>query len=75
MTNKLFFIVRFVLIGIVHGSSYSYSMVWLLLTSKMMSLLKTFKPCQTPILLQRSNFVKTFIPRFRKSSELQSLLQ
>lgn len=59
----------------VHGYSYSYSMVWLLLTIEMLSLLKTLKPCQTPTLLQRSNFVKTFIPRFRKSSELQGLLQ
>lgn len=75
MTNKLIFIVQFVLIGMVHGYSYSYSMVWLLLTIKMLSLLKTLKPCRTTILLQRSNFEKTFIPRFRKSSELQSLLQ
>lgn len=75
MTKKLIVIAQFLLIGMVHGYPYSYSMVWLLLNIKKISLLKTFKPCQTPILLQRSNFVETFIPRFRKSSELQSLLQ
>lgn len=75
MTNKLIFIVQFVLIEMVHAYSYSYSMVWLLLTIKILSLLKALKPCQTPILLQRSNFEKTFIPRFIKCSELKSLLK
>lgn len=28
MTNKLIFIVQFVLIEMIHGYSYSYSMVW-----------------------------------------------
>lgn len=75
MTNKLICMVQCVLIGMVHGYYYSYSLVWLLLTIKMLSLLKTLQPCQTLILLQRSNFVKKFIPRYRKSSELQCLLQ